>query len=75
MTDKNKKKINKILATYSCVKANMINQQDSLALMGIDSLELLEVVMEIGDVFNISTTHINPQQLVTVGDLYKVIVA
>lgn len=62
------KEIMKIMAAMSLLDEDEVTEDDILTDIGIDSLKIVEVIMEIEDHFNITfdDSDLNPEALTTV---------
>ena len=66
-----KDKINQIIANYCQVGLDTIKPNSTFTItLGIDSLDVLEIVMEIENEFKIEIPDIEAEKLITIQDLY-----
>jgi acyl carrier protein len=66
-------KIKMIIAQQSIVLVHEINNEDSLALIGIDSLKMVELIVALEDGFDIQfdDSELDPSLLTTVDSIIK----
>ena len=69
-----KDKINQIIAEYCQVNLNIIKPNSTFTVtLGIDSLDVLEIVMEIENEFNIEIPDIEAEKVIIIQDLYDLV--
>ena len=64
-------KVSEILAKHKDIPVGNINMETSLASLGLDSLDTVELIMQFEEVFDINLTA--GENLKTVGDFVKII--
>ena len=65
------KKIQDIISKYLDIDADSITEESSFKDMAVDSLDMVEIVMEIEDTFHIAIEE--TEEIQTVGDIIKLI--
>lgn len=63
--------VNEVLADKLVLEPDMIRPEEKLTDLGADSLDLVEIVMELETLFNISIPDMEMDNIITVQDIYN----